>query len=51
MARENGITHIVWTEREEKMSGKKTSAAPLHWPVVFRGKTATVYAAPTLPRP
>lgn len=45
-AKKNGITHIVWSDREKKMTGLKSAPASSLWPIVFRSPHSTVYAAP-----
>lgn len=43
-AKEHGITHIIWSDRERKMTGRESPPAGRSWPAVFKSQRVTVYA-------
>lgn len=45
-ATEAGITHIVWSPREQRMTGKNSHPAASRWQEVFRGTSVSVFKNP-----
>jgi hypothetical protein len=46
-----GITHVVWSDLERRLTGNSTHPASGEWPEVFRSEGTSIYAAPNIGSP
>jgi hypothetical protein len=44
IARSAGVTHILWGDREQRFTGRKTHPAEINWRLVRSGKSGKLYS-------